>query len=89
MLASPVMRTCDNTQYLSISKGDVKNADGILFSVPTYRTEGAFQRVDFGDCAYQRSEASLLGVPMVVVTSEDALQAQRDGWHMPEVSPRY
>ena len=36
MVASPIVRTCDNTQYPSISNGDVRNAGGILFSVPIY-----------------------------------------------------
>jgi len=33
---SPMMRTCDNTQYTSVSRGDVHDAYGLLYSVPFY-----------------------------------------------------
>ena len=86
MIASPVMRTCDNTQYASISKGDVRNAEGIIFSGPIYNKSGQFIGVVAVVVRTNVLEAAITGAPMVVVTPEDAARAAQEEWKMPPVS---
>ena len=86
MLASPVMRTCDNTQYPSISKGDVRNAGGILFSVPIYSTSNKIIGLVAVVIRANVLEAALIDAPYLIVTDEDAARAKQEQWSMPAVS---
>ena len=86
MLASPVMRTCDNTQYPSISQGDVRNAGGILFSVPIYNTNKQIIGLVSVVVRANVFEASIVDVPYLIVTDEDAARASQEQWKMPPVS---
>lgn len=82
-VASPPMRTCDNTQYDSRAKGDAHDADGILYSVPFYGPDGEFRGIVSAIFRTNVLEAQLLGVPCVPVTEDDRARAARDGWTLP------
>ena len=86
MVASPIVRTCDNTQYPSISKGDVRNAGGILFSVPIYNFKNQFMGLVSVIVRANVFEAALLDVPHLIITDEDRLEAEKQQWSMPGVS---
>lgn len=86
MLASPVMRTCDNTQYPSISKGDARNAGGILFSVPIYSATKKMIGLVAVVVRANVLEAAIIDAPFLIVTEEDAARAAKEQWKMPSVS---
>ncbi len=86
MVASPIVRTCDNTQYPSISQGDVRNAGGILFSVPIYNIQNQFIGLVSVIVRSNVLEAALLDVPFILVTEEDRQQAAQEKWTMPAPS---
>jgi HAMP domain-containing protein len=86
MVASPIVRTCDNTQYPSISQGDVRNAGGILFSVPIYNNQNQFIGLVSVIVRSNVLEAALLDVPFLLVTQEDRQQAAQEKWTMPAQS---
>lgn len=81
--ASPLMRTCDNSQYPSVSKGNEHDSHGFIYSVPFYATEGAFKGVIAAIVRRNVLEAALLGVPFVPVTAEDKQKQQTAKWQMP------
>ena len=83
-VTSPAMRTCDNTQYVSRSNGDARDAEGILYSVPFYGQDGAFRGIVSAIFRTNVLEAQLLGIPSVPVTDDDREAARRDGWSLPE-----
>lgn len=89
VFASPVMRTCDNSQYLSRSMGDPHDADGMLFSVPFHGTDGAFKGLVSVIVRTNVFEAMLLDRPAVVVTPDDAERARREGWKVPDEPARF
>lgn len=86
LLGSPVMRTCDNTQYVSKKDGDAAEANGMLFSAPVYSMEGqrAFTGLISVIVRTNVFEALLIDRPFVPVTENDIAQMKRDGWKMPE-----
>jgi methyl-accepting chemotaxis protein len=83
-VTSPAMRTCDNTQYVSRSQGDARDAEGILYSVPFYGQDGNFRGIVSAIFRTNVLEAQLLGIPAVPVTDDDRDAARRDGWSLPE-----
>ena len=82
--ASPMMRTCDNTQYSSLKTGDVKQSFGMLYSVPFYSEGGNFRGVISAIVRSNVLEAMLLGVPFVPVTDADLAIQTKDGWKLPD-----
>ncbi len=81
--SSPMMRTCDNSQYLSIQHGDSRETRGLLYSVPFYNEAGDFRGVISAILRANMLEALLMNVPFVPVTEEDhALQASAQ-WKLP------
>ncbi len=85
---SPVMRTCDNAQYGSRSRGEERNAGGVIFSVPIYGKDDLFAGVVSVIVRTNVFEAMLVGVPSLLITDEDRQVAGREGWGMPaEASP--
>lgn len=82
-VVSPPMRTCDNTQYNSVSKGDVRNASGMIFTVPVYSLEGELGGLIAVIVRMNVLEARLIGVPSLIITAEDEARARREGWTMP------
>lgn len=86
---SPVVRTCDNTQYLSESSGDVADSEGALFSVPILSGAETFVGVISVIVRSNVFEALLIDRPVVVVTPENQARADREGWSMPEEVCRF
>ncbi|MFO0595649.1 MAG: methyl-accepting chemotaxis protein [Myxococcaceae bacterium] len=84
-VTSPVMRTCDNAQYTSKARGDVRDANGILYSAPIYDPKGEFHGLVSAVVRTNVLEARLLGVPSLVITDADRARAAKDGWAMPGV----
>ena len=81
---SPVMRTCDNTQYQSSSRGKVDDALGFLYSVPFYTEKGEFRGVISAILRTNVLEALLIGVPFIPVTDADRSNQNKAGWKMPD-----
>jgi methyl-accepting chemotaxis protein len=82
---SPLMRTCDNSQYSSISHGNVHNTDGFLYSVPFYHADtenltGVISVIVRANIL----EAMLLGLPSLPLTPEEKAEAAKAGHPMPE-----
>jgi methyl-accepting chemotaxis protein len=75
MAVSPVMRTCDNSQYLSIKNGDVKHANGMIISVPFYGISGNFLGLIAVIFRTDTLQALLLDIPFLVVTDQDKANA--------------
>jgi methyl-accepting chemotaxis protein len=83
--ASPLMRTCDNAQYVSRAHGDVQETMGILYSVPFYSAKDQSLRgVISGILRRNVIEAALAGVPLIPVTAADQEAQKKEGWSMPE-----
>ena len=83
--ASPLMRTCDNTQYTSKSQGSEQEAFGLLYSVPFYGgADGHFKGVISAVIRSNVLEAALLGVPFVPITAQDKAEQAKAGWAMPD-----
>lgn len=89
LFTSGKVRTCDNTQYLSKSKGDARNAEGFMFSVPTYSKAGDLLGMISVIIRTNAFEAMLLNCPFIIVTDEDRRTADEQGWTMPEVPSRF
>ncbi len=83
-ISSPPMRTCDNTQYYSKENGDVKDADGILYSVPFYDNNGNLNGIISTIFRTNVLEAMLLDLPFLILTGRDRANAARLGLKMPE-----
>jgi methyl-accepting chemotaxis protein len=88
-ISSPAMRTCDNTQYVSVKNGDVANTRGILYSVPFYNEQGNFGGIISAIYRLNILEAMLLKVPFLIITDEDRKQAQEAGFEMPAQQGRF
>lgn len=86
-LISPLLRTCDNTQYESISGGDERDAFGLLYSVPVYGArQGRFRGLVSAILRANVLEAILVGVPFLVITERDRGVADQMGFKMPPAS---
>ena len=82
--ASPLMRTCDNTQYDSIARGDIRNTLGLLYSVPFYDMQGQFRGVISAIVRANVLEAKLIGVPFIPVTTQEQNKLRQTGMAMPD-----
>ncbi len=85
-LSSPLMRTCDNTQYGSIAKGDERDSFGILYSLPVYglgeqRLRGIISTVLRANVL----EAKLLGRPYIPLSDQEKAAATAQGWALPDI----
>ncbi len=83
-IGSPMMRTCDNTQYPSLKTGEVKESYGMLYSVPFYSGKGNFKGVISAIIRNNVFESMLMGVPFVPVTDADKAAQAAAGWTLPE-----
>ena len=82
---SPLMRTCDNTQYVSVAAGNDRDASGLLYSVPVYDGKTAqFKGIISAVLRANVLEARLVGVPFLVITDSDRKLAERIGFSMPQ-----
>ena len=89
MLSTDSMRTCDNSQYLSKSKDNVKDTFGIILSAPFYHTNGKFSGVISAIIRLNAFEALLLDVPYIPVTDRDKAEAAREHLSLPKDPLRY
>jgi methyl-accepting chemotaxis protein len=87
---SPVMRTCDNTQYVSKAHGHVEDANGIIYSVPFYtKDSGEFKGIITAILRTNVLEAKLLGVPFLIITEEDRQKAQDRQFTVPDLASSF
>ena len=85
---SPPVRTCDNTQYTSLASGAVRDAQGIVISIPVYDADtGNFKGQVSIILRLNVLEALLLEVPFLPVTDEDRGRMSAAGWKMPSPAP--
>ncbi|TDR72062.1 methyl-accepting chemotaxis protein [Paludibacterium purpuratum] len=86
---SPVMRTCDNTQYYSKKACSVLDANGFIYSIPIYRGDSKVLNGLIAVISRTNAfEAELLDVPYLILTDKDRESAHKDGVTMPPgVSP--
>jgi len=82
---SPLMRTCDNTQYYSIRACSVRDASGFLYSVPFYHSgdktlSGVISVISRSNIY----EAAMLDVPFLILTDKDRTRAAETGFSMPK-----
>lgn len=69
---SGLLRTCDNTQYISKKHGDVNHAYGFTLSVPIYDLKNyQFKGLVTGILRKNVIEATLIGWPVLPVTEND------------------
>lgn len=84
---SPLMRTCDNSQYLSKTQGNERETFGILYSVPFYNQKsGQLKGVISAIIRANVFEATLMDVPFVPVTEKDLIEQTAAKWQLPEPS---
>ncbi|RJQ48133.1 MAG: methyl-accepting chemotaxis protein [Nitrospiraceae bacterium] len=83
-VTSPPMRTCDNTQYTSKSKGNPADAFGILYSVPFYDHDDRFRGIISAIFRLNALEALLLDIPFLVISDMDKAEAGKIGFNMPD-----
>ncbi|WP_210397435.1 putative bifunctional diguanylate cyclase/phosphodiesterase [Motiliproteus sediminis] len=84
-ISSPLMRTCDNSQYGSTSEDDVRDTYGLLYSVPVFDLDTQqFKGMISAVLRANVLEALLVGRPFVPVTPEDKAAASAAGWRLPE-----
>ncbi len=85
---SPVLRTCDNTQFISLQQGNVRDAKGFIFGMPVYAQDSAtFKGMITAVLRTNALEALLVGVPFIPVNGEDEARRVKAGWTMPAPSP--
>lgn len=80
---SPLMRTCDNTQYTSIAHGKAEDSFGLLYSVPFYHAES--QRLTGVISVILRAnvlEAMLRSLPLLPLTAEEEAALKSAGFNI-------
>ena len=77
---SPVLRTCDNSQYTSRAHGDARDAAGFTISVPVYRADTTLVGVVSAIVRVDALEAALRGEPYLLITDADRARAAAAGW---------
>lgn len=82
LISSEIMRSCDNTQYESISKGDSTNSNAILFVVPFYATQGTYSGVISSIVRTNIFEALLRNLPILPVSNADTVQLKAKGFDL-------
>ena len=84
-LLSPLMRTCDNTQFTSLKLGNEKDAYGLLYSVPFYGTQSQ-QFIGLVSVIVRSNilEAALLGLPTLPLTVAEKTEATKNGYPLPD-----
>ena len=82
---SPLMRTCDNTQFTSEQHGNVMDAEGLIYAMPVYDLAGGkFRGMITTIIRRNVLEAKLIGVPFLPVTTTDQQRMVKAKWTMPE-----
>ncbi|QOY53267.1 methyl-accepting chemotaxis protein [Candidatus Sulfurimonas baltica] len=83
-LFSPLLRTCDNTQYVSKSTGNVEDSFGILYSVPFYNDQNRVKGIISIIFRKNLLESLLVGVPFIIITDNDKKMAKEIDFSMPK-----
>lgn len=83
-LSSGPLRTCDNAQYPSKSKGDVHNAEGFVYSAPVQAPDGSLRGLISAVFRSAAIEAYLLNVPFLPLTHQDTLRQVVAGFTLPD-----
>ena len=87
-LISPLLQTCDNTQFVSKLHGNPRDASGFVYSVPAYDAQSGQLKGQVSIIVRANVfEAKLLDVPFLPVTPADQARMTADGWQMPSPSP--
>ena len=82
-------RTCDNTQYISKSKGNVKDTYGLIMVIPFYNYAEQFRGVIAIIFRSNVIEAALLNRPFIPITEDGIKHASREGWSLPDEPGRF
>ena len=86
-LISPMVRTCDNSQYPSDKTGNPKDVSGLVYSIPAYDARtGKFKGQISIIIRANVFEARLLGVPFLPILARDEARRVTEGWTMPSPS---
>ena len=87
---SPLMRTCDNTQYQSLKHGNERETYGLLYSVPFYSEDS--QNLSGIVSVIIRAnilEAALLGIPNLPLSEQEKAEAVEHGYPLPEQASNF
>jgi methyl-accepting chemotaxis protein len=79
LIVSPRIRTCDNSQYKSISRNSPSEADGYVFAVPFYDMSGKFSGIIVAIIRTNAIEALLSDLPSALVSDDDHKSAKAAG----------
>ncbi|PXW94523.1 diguanylate cyclase (GGDEF)-like protein [Sphaerotilus hippei] len=83
MTVSPLLRTCDNSQFLSMRHGDERDRTGLIFSSPIYDARsGRFKGVVATTVRTNMIEARLIGWPFLPVSEADRGEAVQAGMNL-------
>ena len=88
-IMSHTLQTCDNSQYISSSKGDARNARGIMMAVPFYDENDLFRGIIVAILRLNVFESLLLNRPFLPVIEADFKQAKQEGLTLPEQPGRF
>lgn len=89
-ILSPMMRTCDNTQYHSIKDGNERDSYGLLYSVPFYKSESKnLKGVISVIIRANILEAALLGLPTLPLSKDELAAAKQAGHPLPEATSNF
>ncbi|WP_272872673.1 methyl-accepting chemotaxis protein [Candidatus Sulfurimonas marisnigri] len=81
---SPLLRTCDNTQYISKSTGNVEDSFGILYSIPFYNNQNKVKGIISIIFRKNLLESLLVDVPFIIITDKDKKEAKEISFSMPK-----
>lgn len=88
VLTSALLRTCDNTQFKSRRENNLRDALGLVYSLPSYdATTGVFKGQVSIIIRANVFEAKLVDVPFLPITADDKLRMAKEGWKMPVPAP--
>jgi len=82
--SSPLLRTCDNSQYDSKTEGDPIHASGFAYSSPFWSRDGKFKGVISSIFRTDVLTAMLFGIPLWPVTAADSSRMRSEGWKVSE-----
>lgn len=90
-IVSPLMRTCDNTQFSSTQQGNEHDAFGILYSVPFYKSDNSKALKGLISVIIRANilEAALLGLPSLPLTDQEKKSAREAGHPLPEKTANF
>lgn len=86
---SPVIRTCDNSQYPSRRTGDVRNTHGLLYSVPFYGLDNRLKGLISVVFRTNVLEAALMNLPFVPVTDAERQKMAAQGSRINDKPARF